>query len=151
MMAGTAVARPTSETLGETTEAPTWGARRALRIAVPIAIYAVLAAAVFAPGWPWDPHRLPSCNCADYAKIAAFLEWTPWALLHGHNPFLTTYQDYPTGVNLAANTTMPFVGILFAPLTLTAGPIATMNLVARIALAGSATTSFIVLRRWVRW
>jgi hypothetical protein len=137
-------------------EAATPGRRRsrvvrAVPVALPIAVYVLLACLFFLPGGPFDPHQLPACNCGDYAKMAAFLEWTPWAVLHGHNPFYTNYQDYPAGVNLAVNTTMPFLGILLAPVTLTAGPIASMNILARLALAGAATTSFLTFRRWVRW
>jgi hypothetical protein len=116
-----------------------------------VATYVALACVAFWPISPWDPHQLPACNCGDYAKMTAFLEWTPWAILHGHNPFFTTYQDYPAGVNLALNTTMPTLGILLAPVTLTAGPIAAMNVLARVELAGSAITAFLVFRRWVRW
>jgi hypothetical protein len=136
---------------GAAPDAPTSGVVRAMLVGAPIAIYVVLAVLVFLPQLPWDPHQLPFCNCGDYVKMTAYLEWTPWAILHGHNPFYTNYQDYPGGVNLGINATMPFLGILLAPVTLTAGPIATMNLVARLALAGGATTSFLTFRRWVRW
>jgi hypothetical protein len=125
--------------------------RRSLPIVAPVVVYLALGCLAFWPIAPWDAHRLPVCNCADYAKMTAFLEWTPWAIAHGHNPFFTTYQDYPAGVNLALNTSMPFLGLVLAPVTLTTGPIAAMNLLARIALAGSAITGFFVFRRWVRW
>jgi hypothetical protein len=125
--------------------------RRRLPVLLPVLAFFLLACLAYWPIGPWDPHRLPVCNCADYAKMTAFLEWTPWAVLHGHNPFFSSYQDYPGGVNMALNTTMPFLGVVLAPVTLTAGPIASMNLLARIALGGSATTAFLVFRRWVRW
>jgi hypothetical protein len=120
-------------------------ARGAAVIAVPVAIYVALSVLVFLPLSPWDTHSLPVCNCADYAKMTAFLEWTPWAILHGHNPFYTTYQDYLTGVNLATNTTMPFLGIVLAPVTLIWGPIASMNILSHVALAGSAAAAFLVI------
>jgi hypothetical protein len=120
-------------------------------VLIPVVVYLLLGCLAFWPIAPWDTHTLPVCNCADYAKMAAFLEWTPWAILHGHNPFFTTYQNYPVGVNMALNTTMPFLGVVLAPISLTAGPIAAMNVLARVALAGSAITAFLVFRRWVRW
>jgi hypothetical protein len=126
-------------------------AARILPVAVPIAIYCALAVLAFLPVAPFSSSHLPQCNCADYAKMAAFLEWTPWAILHGHNPFFTNYQDWPGGVNLADNTSMPFVGLMMAPITLTGGPILAMNIVARLALAGAATTAFLVFRRLVNW
>jgi hypothetical protein len=122
-----------------------------LWLILPIAAYVAVSIVAYWPIAPWSTHTLPVCNCADYAKMTAFLEWTPWAILHGHNPFFTTYQDFPAGVNMAANTTMPFLGLVLAPITLTAGPIASMNILAHVALAGSATTAFLVFRRWVRW
>ena len=111
----------------------------------------MLAALRFWPVTPWDSHTLPVCNCADYAKMTAFLEWTPWAVGHAHNPFFTSYQDYPLGVNLATNTTMPALGIVFAPISLTVGPLVAMNLLARLAFASAATSAFFVLRRWIKW
>jgi hypothetical protein len=120
-------------------------------LALPVAVYAALAVVVFLPTAPWNGSTLPYCNCSDPAMTAAFLEWTPWALLHGHNPFFTTYQYFPTGANYATNTTMPVLGVLMSPVTLTLGPIATVNLLVRLALLTSATSAFFVLRRWARW
>ena len=51
-----------------------------------------------------------------------FLAWTPFALGHGLNPFFTNYIDFPLGVNLASNTSVPLLGFLAAPVTLALGP-----------------------------
>jgi hypothetical protein len=106
-----------------------------------------LAVLVYLPLGPLDGSHLPICNCGDNAMAAAFLEWTPWALLHGHNPLLTNYQYFPSGANLAANTSMPLLGILLSPVILTAGPVAALNLLLRLAFAASASSAFLVLRR----
>ena len=131
--------------------APPAAARRLGWWAPALAVYAALAVAAFLPAAPWNAASLPYCNCGDPAMTAAFLEWTPWAVLHGHNPFLSGSQYFPAGVNLAANTTMPVLGVLASPVTLTLGPIATVNLLVRLALFSSATSAFFVLHRWVRW
>ncbi len=57
-----------------------------------------------------------------------WLHWTPWSLLHGHNPLVTDYQHFPVGVNAMWNTTVPVLGLLLAPLTLTAGPVVAFNI-----------------------
>lgn len=119
-------------------------------IVLALAVYVVLAVAVYLPHSPFDAQSLPQCNCGDNAMAAAFLEWTPWALLHGNNPLLTHYQYFPTGANLATNTTMPVLGVLLAPLTLTAGPILALNVLLRLAFAASAASAFLVLRRYTR-
>ncbi len=64
---------------------------------------------------------------ADSDVFIWWLNWTPYALLHGANPLFTTYQHYPIGVNAMWNTTTPLLGVLLAPVTLTAGPIAAYN------------------------
>jgi hypothetical protein len=82
---------------------------------------------------------------------AWFLAWTPYALLHGHNPFFTTQLNYPTGVNLASNTLMPLMGLLAAPFTLTIGPVGALIVMLRLSFALSATSMFLVLRIWTKW
>jgi hypothetical protein len=111
------------------------------------ACYAALAVAVYLPLGPFDGTSLPKCNCGDNAMAAAFLQWTPWALLHGQNPLLTTYQYFPQGADLASNTTMPVLGLLLAPVTLTAGPIVALNLLLRLAFLTSAWSAWAVFRR----
>ncbi len=124
---------------------------RASRWLVPaiFALYAVIALYAFWPVWPGDPSRLPTCACGDLANAVWYLRWTPFALLHGHNPLYSNWIDYPRGVNLAQNTLMPLLGFLGAPLTLTAGPVATFNLLAWLAIPISATACFAMLRRFV--
>lgn len=114
-------------------------------------VYAVLALAAYWPIWPGDPGRIPGCACGDQAEQVWFLSWTPLALLHGHNPFVTRFVDYPTGVNMAANTLMPGLGLLGTPVTVLWGGVATLNLFLWLSFPLSATACFLLLRRWVRW
>lgn len=83
--------------------------------------------------------------------MAWFLAWTPYALLHLHNVFYTTWINYPAGVNLAQNTSSPLLGLLAAPVTLLVSPIASVNLLCWLAFPISAGSMYFVLRRWVRW
>lgn len=80
------------------------------------------------------------------------LAWWPHALLHGENPFVTHAVWPPVGVNLAWATSLPAISLAFAPLTLTAGAVASYN-VAMIALpAISAWAAFLLCRHLTgRW
>ena len=125
-------------------------ARSVGTITLVIGLYCLLALLEFSPLSPLDRSRLPNGALGDPPQMVWFLAYTPWALLHGHNPFVTNYLDYPGGVNLASNTSAPLLGLLFAPVTLSLGPIAALNLALRLALATSASAMFLVLRRWCR-
>ena len=80
-----------------------------------------------------------------------FLSWTPFALLHGHNPFFSTYGNYPFGVNLLTDTGEPLLGLLAAPLTLLLGPIISFNVMLALAMASSATACYALARRFTTW
>jgi hypothetical protein len=114
-------------------------------------VYALLALLAYRPILPLDNSRLPTCTCGDLIQDVWFLRWTPFAVLHGHNPFLTNYMNFPSGVNLAQNTSMPLLGILAAPITWAFGPVAGLNAVMWLAYPLSALACFVTLRRWVAW
>lgn len=120
-------------------------------VALAAGVYLLVACLLYWPIPPWDnSHVLGQAN-GDPAQTVWFLQWVAWAIAHGHNPFFTNYVDYPIGANLATNTSVPLLGILGAPITWLFGSITTANMLMRLALAGSAFTMFLVLRRWVRW
>jgi len=58
-------------------------------------------------------------------------------------------MNAPHGVNLAANTSITAYAILFAPLTIWAGPQVTFATVLTLNLAGSAFAWYLFLDRWV--
>ena len=78
-----------------------------------------------------------------------FFSWDRFALAHGLNPVFTTYIDYPAGVNLMANTSMPLVGTLLSPITSIFGPVLTYNTVETLGLALSASSAYLLIRRHV--
>ncbi len=123
-------------------------------LALTIGTYVVLAVLAYWPVMPLDASNLPhplGAGAGDPAQMSWFLAWTPFAIGHGLNPFFTNYIDFPFGVNLASNTSVPLLGLLAAPVTLALGPVASFNLLLRIALASSATSMFCVSRKWVSW
>ncbi len=71
------------------------------------------------------------------------------AVAHGRLPSLiTTAVNAPQGVNLMWNTTMLLPSVLLAPVTLLAGPQASLAVLTTLGFAGSAASLFFVLRRW---
>lgn len=134
---------PRSELSRRPAVARTWWAPAAA-----VTVYAVLALAANWPTWPGDPSRI---RPGDLEQMAWFLAWTPYALVHHQDPLFTTWLNYPNGVNLAQNTSVPLLGLLTAPLTFLVNPIASLNLLQWLAFPISASSMFFVLRRWVSW
>ncbi len=116
-----------------------------------VCVYGLLAAIAYLPSWPGDPSRLPTCPCGDQAQIGWFLWWTPFAVLHLHNPLYSNFVNYPAGVNLAQNTLAPLLGLVSAPITALFGPVSATTFMLWLAITASASSCFLVLRRWVRW
>jgi hypothetical protein len=114
-------------------------------------VYAGIAVAAYLPTLPLDGSHTQLCTCGDTAQQVWFLGWVPFALFHGHSLFYTNWILYPAGVNLVDNTAMTLLGILAAPVTVLAGPIAAYNLVLRAGFVLSALAMFVVVRRLVRW
>lgn len=125
--------------------------RRHWPVAAGIALFVVLAIVVTGSGVPWSSTSMPVCACGDSAQEVWFLSWPAYALSHGLNPLTSNFVAYPHGLNMMSSTTMPLLGVVMAPFTLTAGPIVTFNLLVRLALISSATSMFLVLRRYVAW
>jgi hypothetical protein len=78
------------------------------------------------------------------------LQWWPYAIAHGLNPFYSHLVWAPHGHSLAWVTTIPPISLLAAPLTLAAGPIVAFNLLAAMALPLSAWAAFVLCRRLTR-
>lgn len=119
--------------------------------ALAVAGYVVLSFVVYGIHSPVSTSTLPSCGCGDISQEVWFLTWPAQALAHGHNLLFTDYLNHPRGVNLMQNTSMPLLGVVSSPVTLLVGPVATYNLLMRLALALSATAMLFVLRRWTQW
>ena len=75
-----------------------------------------------------------------------------------HSRFLTAttslsaqWQNYPAGQNFGVNGSMLALGVLFMPITKLFGPVVTWNIALRLAVALSASSMCLVLRRWTTW
>jgi hypothetical protein len=78
-----------------------------------------------------------------------FMRYVANALAHGHLPALvTTAINAPQGVNAMWNTSLLAPAFLLAPVTMIAGPVASLTVLVTLGFAGSATSMYVVLRRW---
>ncbi len=111
--------------------------------------YLVLAVLLFASAWR-SPGTLAIGGGVDTPQFMWFFRWPSFALTHGDNPLFTTYIDFPGGMNLMWNASMPLIGILLTPVSLLFGPVFTFNLVSTLALALSAWTAYLAIGRYVR-
>lgn len=118
---------------------------------VVIGLYTGLGMAAFWPLLPASPHRLPSQIYGDPVQMVWFFGWTAHAVATAHNPFFTMAANVPFGVNMAQETLMPLLGVLFTPLTLLAGPVSSVTVCFVAAMPLSAASAYAVLRRWQVW
>jgi hypothetical protein len=82
--------------------------------------------------------------------------WFQWLLNHGaysirhwENPLFSTRQNYPTGVNMMANTSVLGVTLPLAPVTMLFGTRVTYLIWMVLALAGTAFSAYWVFQKWV--
>jgi hypothetical protein len=80
-----------------------------------------------------------------------WIAWAQFALAHGLNPLYTNWQNYPAGFNAGVNGSVLALGVVFSPVTSLFGAVVTWNILLRLALAASALSMCLVLRRWTRW
>jgi hypothetical protein len=134
---------------------PRWSARRRLLLLHGTVIAGFLLIAILMWWKVWitgHPSTSMSCQCGDASEELSYLAWTPWALLHGHNPFFTTaLQAGQGGANMLVNTTFIAGALLFAPVTLLWGPIATFNVLVTLAPVVSGWCFFLAVRKVTRF
>ncbi len=122
-----------------------WGTSAAL------VTYLLLAVFLWWGVWGQHPTTTTTCGCGDAARFIWFFEWPAYALTHGHSVLYSQWLFHPTGINLLNDTSVLALGVPLVPLTLVAGPVASMNVALTLAPAASAFTMFVLVRRWVAW
>lgn len=100
--------------------------RRALHLrlaphAPALAVYAVLALVVLHGLLLHPGGREFSGNYGDEIDFEWYFTAIAHQIVHLHNPLFTPQMGAPVGVNLMANATVPLIGALATPLTLTLG------------------------------
>jgi hypothetical protein len=115
-----------------------------------LVLFVGLAVWLFAPAWSSPTTRTLSGGDGDPAIFMWFLRWIPFALEHGHDLLVTHYLNYPDGVNLMWNTSLPLPGLLLAPVTEAWGPVLSFNLLLVLAYGLSAWCAYLAIRRFAR-
>lgn len=82
------------------------------------------------------------------------MAWWPYALTHGIDPLILNKVFVPVVTNAGWRTLVPLLSLAAAPLTLTAGPVASYNLAMLMAPPLTATMTYLLMsefasRRWV--
>ena len=115
-------------------------------------IYAALAFVFF--GLPVAAHPSSECICfpgsPDPGVYMWALAWWPHAIAHGLDPIHSHVIFAPEGVNLASGQLVPAAGLVLAPITAAAGPVAAYNLLSVLAPTLAAFTAFLLCRRITR-
>lgn len=94
------------------------------------------------------PTTTITCQCGDPSQELWFLTWTPWALVHGHNPLLSNaIYAGRGGANMLVNTGIMLPATVLAPITWLFGPIAAFNVATLLAPVLSGWVFFLALRR----
>ena len=104
---------------------------------------------MFRNAWISPTHRWVGV-AGDASQFTWFLRWFPHAVVNGQNPLLTDHINFPDGVNLMWNTSVPLPALVLAPVTLTLGPVFAYNVFVTLAVTLSGWCAFLMLRRYVR-
>ena len=116
---------------------------RWLTFGVPAA-YLALALALYWHGAPIGRDFFG--NGTDPIAFVWYFNWWPYAIAHGLDPFETTRIWHGIGLDLAWTTSLMVPSLLFAPLTLTAGPLVSYNVFCLVMPAAAAEAAFLLLR-----
>jgi hypothetical protein len=111
--------------------------------------YLGASALLYAPAWASPTTTVLRGGSGDPAIFIWFLRWTPFAVDHGRPLLFTDHLNVPDGVNLMWNTSVPLLGLVFAPLTARWGPVLTLNVIFVLAHGLSAWTAYLAIRRYV--
>ncbi len=85
----------------------------------------------------------------DPSQTTWFFSYVANSVVHGRNPLVTDYLQYPTGINLMWNAAMPLLGLIALPVTLTLGPVLSYHLLLVLGMAATGWTTRLWLGRHV--
>jgi len=115
------------------------------------AVFLVLSVALYSGRWAAPAHRYLPDSLQDQNQWEWFFAVTADSVRHLHNPLFTTFQGFPDGVNLMANTAMLGLSVPLAPVTWLFGPAVALNVAMTGGLAATAFAWYrLILKRLVR-
>jgi hypothetical protein len=74
------------------------------------------------------------------------LNWWPWAIAHGLNPFISFYVWFPHGFNMTWANSVASAALLMSPVTWWTNSVVSYNILSLLAPAMSAWVAFILAR-----
>ncbi|HTT53902.1 MAG TPA: hypothetical protein VMH35_21115 [Streptosporangiaceae bacterium] len=114
-----------------------------------VACYLAAALALTWRLWADPASRAQTGDMHDVDLFAWFIRYSATAVTHGKLPALvTTAMNAPRGINLMWNTSLLAPSVLLTPVTVLAGPQASLTVLLTVGFAGSAASLYWVLRQW---
>ena len=92
-----------------------------------------------------------TCDCTDAGRMVWYLEWSTFALTHGHSLLFSNWLFHPAGFNLLSDTSALAIALVMSPVTRLFGPVTAINVASTLIPALVALSMFWLLLRWVRW
>ena len=97
----------------------------------------------------WRAPLTSISGTADAVQTSWFLTWTPFALSHHQSPFVSTYQNFPAGINVLWNTSSIGPAILLWPVTAIWNAAVSYNVALTIGMALAGLFAFVAIRRYL--
>lgn len=111
----------------------------------PIVIYLIVAYLLWGPPNFYDIHRLFFTPSGDPQLFTWSLNWWPFSISHGLNPFIEKFIFYPSGFNLSWATSIPTLALIMSPFTYIWGAMTSFNIIALVALPASALSCYYLI------
>jgi hypothetical protein len=113
-----------------------------------VCVYASMAVLLGFPAWLSPSTRYIGVG-GDPLQTMWFLTWTPHALTHLQNPWLSDVMNYPQGFSLVWNGAQFFSALVLWPVTALAGPMVSYNALVTLSFVASAGCAYAAIKRFV--
>jgi hypothetical protein len=114
-------------------------------------LYLLLSVGLWWHVWSAGSSSVMTCDCTDAGRVVWYLQWSAFALSHGHQLLYSNWLFHPGGLNLLTDTSVPAIGLVMSPVTLLFGPVTAINVASTLIPALTALSMFWLLLRWVGW
>ncbi len=114
-------------------------------------LYLVLSVGLWWHVWTNGSSTVMTCACTDAGRMVWYLEWSTFALTHGHSLLFSNWLFHPAGFNLLSDTSAVAIALVMSPVTRLFGPVTAINVASTLIPALVALSMFWLLLRWVRW